>query len=260
MSKSTVKAARRSATLVALINGAASLGYAFSGGFEAACASAKKLVPSTYLNLSDEQRKAYASQIADFGRHFKAGHLLRYLEQRGYQRRFGNLDEQQKITECLAIFDKARPDNLEKTDRRTALEHLGCRTADNAWSRVKDAAGLKPPAPKRAPAKRRAAGDEKAVPSARLTIPRMHAPVDALGFFTNASNDLFRAVNANAAVVPIGLKSAVQAFRKAVREAVADVKANAPAKPAKRAPRKAAAPAAVVAAAAPQGNGAGAPA
>lgn len=255
MSKSTVKTAKRSAALTALINGASALGYAFSGGFEAACASARKLVPNNYLSLSDEQRKAYAPQIADFGRHFKAGHLLRYLENRGYNRRFGNLDEQQKIVECLAIFDKARPDNLEKTDRRTALEHLGCRTADNAWSRVKDAAGLKPPAPKRAPSKRRAAGDSKAVPSARLTAPVMHAPVDALGFFTNVSNDLLKAVNANAAVVPIALKSAVQDFRKAVREAVTAVKANQPT-PRKRAARKAKAPA-VVPAAQQQGNGAG---
>jgi len=59
MSKTTVKAVRRSATLTALINGASALGYAFSGGFEAACASAKKLVPSTYLALSDEQRKVF---------------------------------------------------------------------------------------------------------------------------------------------------------------------------------------------------------
>lgn len=252
MSKTTVKAARRSATLVALINGASALGYAFSGGFEAACASAKKLVPSTYLTLSDEQRKPFAAQIADFGRHFKAGHLLRYLEMRGYNKRFGNMDEPAKIAECLAIFDKARPDNLEKTDRRTTLEHLGCRTADNAWSRVRDSAGLKKPAEKRAPSKRRAAGDEKAVPSARLTAPAMHAPVDALAFFKNVSADLLKAINANAKVVPIGLKSAVEDFRKAVRIAIADVNAGkAPAKKAKPVP------AGIVAKPAQAGNGAG---
>lgn len=256
MSKSTQKTVKRSATLTALINGAASLGYAFSGGFEAACASAKKLVPSTFLALSDEQRKGYAAQIADFGRHFKAGHLLRYLENRGYNRRFGNMDEPAKIVECLAIFDKARPDNLEKTDRRTAVEHLGCRTADNAWSRVKDASGLKPPAPKRAPSKRRAAGDEKALPSARITAPVMHAPVDALGFFKNVSADLLKAINANAKVVPIGLKTAVQDFRKAVREAIATVNAG---KPTPKVAKPKAPVAAVIAAKPVQtGNGAGA--
>lgn len=256
MSKSTKKAVKRSATLTALINGASELGYAFSGGFEAACTSAKKLVPSTYLTLSEAQRKVYAPQIADFGRHFKAGHLLRYLENRGYNRRFGNLDAKQKIVECLGIFDKARPDNLEKTDRRTALEHLGCRTADNAWSRVRDSAGLKMPAPKRAPAKRRAAGDDKAVPTARITAPAMHAPVDALAFFQHVATDLLKAVNANAKVVPIGLKSAVEDFRKAVRETVAAVKAGQPVKT-RRAPVKKVAP---VAPPAPAGNGAGAPA
>jgi hypothetical protein len=91
MSKSTESRSSFGNAYLRLINGAAALGYAFSGGFEAACASAKKLVPSNYLSLSDEQRKAYAPQIADFGRHFKAGHLLRYLENRGYNKRFGNL-------------------------------------------------------------------------------------------------------------------------------------------------------------------------
>jgi hypothetical protein len=254
MSKTTQKTARRSATLIALINGAANLGYAFSGGFEAAVTAAYKLKPSNYLSLSEEQRKAYAPQIRDFGIQFKAGHLLRYLEARGYNKRFGNMDQPQKIAECVTIFDKARPDS-DKNDRRTELEHLGCRAADNAWTRVRDSAGLKPPAPKRAPAKRRAAGDEKAVPSARLTAPAMHAPVDALAFFKNVSADLLKAVNANAKVVPIGLKSAVQDFRKAVSAAIADV--NAGKAPAKRA--KAKVPA-IVPPKVPQGNGAGLPA
>jgi hypothetical protein len=84
----------------------------------------------------------------------------------------------------------------------------------------------------------------------------MHAPVDALAFFKNVSADLLKAVNANAAVVPIGLKSAVQDFRKAVRLAIADVNGRAPAK---KAAKKAKAPAAVVVAAKQpsQGNGAG---
>lgn len=255
MLKSQKKVVRRSATLVALINGASALGYAFSGGFEAACASAKKLVPSTYLTLSEEQRKVYAPQIADFGRHFKAGHLLRYLEMRGYNKRFGNMDEPAKIAECLTIFDKARPDNLEKTDRRTALEHLGCRTADNAWSRVRDAAGLKLPAPKRAPAKRRAAGDEKKVPTARITVPKFHAPIDAVPFFNNVSADLLKVVNENAKDTPSVYKSAVQDFRKAIREAAAALKTGATSKKA----AKAKAPsAAVIAAKAAQPNGSGA--
>jgi hypothetical protein len=256
MSKTTQKKLRRSATLSALISGASSLGYAFSGGFEAAIAAAHKLVPSGYLGLNEEQRKTFAPVIRDFGIQFKAGHLLRYLETRGYNRRFGNMDNAQKIAECVTIFDKARPDNMEKSDRRTELEHAGCRAADNAWTRVRDGAGLKPPAVKRAPSKRRAAGDEKAVPSARLTAPAMHAPVDALAFFQHVSADLLKAVNANAKVVPIGLKSAVEDFRKAVRETVAAVKAGSPV--ATRKPRaKKAVPAAIAAKAVSTGNGAG---
>jgi hypothetical protein len=255
MSKTTVKAARRNAALVALINGASTLGYAFSGGFEAAVASARKLVPSTFLTLSEEQRKTYAPMIRDFGTQFKAGHLLRYLEGRGYEKRLGNMDTAQRIEAMVEIMDKAEPDS-DKTNVRTELEHKGVKTAQNAWTRVRDAAGLKPKpvaSPNRGASKRRAAGDEKAVPTARVTAPAMHAPVEALAFFQNVSADLLKAVNANARVVPIELKTAVQDFRKAIRDAVAVIKSGKPA-PTRRT-RKA--PVAAVIAA--SGNGAAKP-
>lgn len=228
MSKSSVKAARRSATVTALIGNASSLGYAFSGGFEAAVTEAHKLVPSNFLSRTDEQRKAYEPVIRDFGEQFKAGHLLRYLEGRGYEKRLGNQDRAQRITAMIEIMGKPEPTS-DKSNRRTDLEHKGVKAAQNAWTRVRTESGLKPQAQpsegrKAGASKRRAAGDEKAVPVASFTAPVMHAPIDALAFYQRVATELFNATNKNALVVPIELKSAVQDFRKAVREAVAAIK------------------------------------
>lgn len=56
-----------------------------------------------------------------------------------------------------------------------------------------------------------------------------------MAFYQRISNDLLKATNANALVVPVQLKSAVQDFNKAVREAIASVKAgNAPVKRARK--------------------------
>lgn len=257
MSKTTQKKLRRSATLTALINGAANLGYAFSGGFEAACAAASKLVPSDYLRRNDEQRKAFLPLIQDFGEQFKAGHLLRYLETRGYAKRFGNYDHAAKITACVEIMGKPEPTS-DKANRRTEVEHKGVKAAQNAWTRVRDASGLKKPvvasASKKAGAsKRRAAGDEKPVPTSRITVPAMHAPVEAMEFFQRIANDLGKATNANAKVIPIGLKSAVEDFRKAVRVTLAAIKAGQSVSA--RKPRQPKAPVAAVVA----GNGAAKP-
>lgn len=238
MSKTTEKALRRSKAQLSLIASASALGYAASGGFESAVAEARKLVPSTFLTLSEDKRKAFAPLIRDFGEQFKAGHLLRYLELRGYEKRFGNMDRAQRIEAAIEIMGKPEPTS-DKSNRRTELEHKGVKTAQNAWTRVRDSAGLKPPAvarPSTGANKRRAAGDEKAVPTAKFVAPKLQAPVDALNFFASVSNDLLKATNANALVVPVQLKSAVQDFRKAVREAIAAIKAGTPAK-ATRKPR-----------------------
>lgn len=239
MSKSTEKAQRRSKSLTALISSAANLGYAFSGGFEAAVASAHKLVPSNYLGLSEEQRKVFAAQIRDFGIQFKAGHLLKYLELRGYNKRFGNMDHAQKIAACVEIFDAAPPES-DKNNRRTETEHKGCRAADNAWTRVRDAAGLKPPAQKRKPL-RRAAGDEKGKGTAPVALTNLQplkfaASSDALEAFKAIAANLHRLVNGNVLTIPPQLRSAAQDFEAAVNRGIKELKAIG--HPATKRPRK----------------------
>lgn len=168
MSKSNDKAKRRSAATIALINSASNLGYEISGGFETAVREAKKLVPAGFLSLSDERRKPYDALIRDFGEQFKAGHLLRYLELRGYEKRLGNYDRAQRIAAMIEIMGKPEPTS-DKSGRRTELEHKGVKAAQNAWTRVRTDAGLKKPAQPRVQSganKRKAAGDEKAVPTA----------------------------------------------------------------------------------------------
>jgi hypothetical protein len=237
MSKSNEKRVRRSATVTALITSAAGLGYDLNSGFESAVESARKLAPRNFLSLTEEQRKAYQPVIRDYGIQFKAGHLLRYLESRGYERRFGNMDRAMRVEECIRIFDKATPE-AEKTNRRTDLEHKGCKAADNAWTRVKDAAGLKAPPVKRparpsqANAKGKADNTNRPV-DIRLAAPTLASANDAWKFYDNASAALLTATNKNAKSVPIAVKTAVQDFRKAIREALAAAKASAAAAKAK---------------------------
>lgn len=238
MSKSSDKANRRSAMIVGLISSAGTLGYTEAGSTAAVVKAAAKLVPSNYLSLisegaSDaekERAKQFAPYIRDFGLEYQAAHVARYLEERGrtYANRWGNYDIAQKIEAGREIMAKAEPDS-EVTNRREVIEQSAVKAAQNRWKYVKEQAGLKlPPKPRAKTGTQQlkaAAGTEK-VPVSHLTVPKMHAPVEAIEFFDRLSKDALAGVNANALAVPIALKSAVQDFRKAVREAITQLKAG----------------------------------
>jgi hypothetical protein len=239
MSKSSDKANRRSALIVGLISSAGTLGYTEAGSTADVVKAAAKLVPSNYLTLiaegaSDaekERAKQFAPYIRDFGLEYQSAHVARYLEERGgrsYSNRWGNYDITQKIAAGREIMDKAEPES-EKSNRRTVLEQSAVKAAQNRWKYVKEQAGLKlspkPRAKTGTQQLKAAAGTEK-VPVSHLTVPKMHAPVEAIEFFDRLSKDALAGVNANALAVPIALKSAVQDFRKAVREAISQLKAG----------------------------------
>jgi hypothetical protein len=231
------KKTNRSAGTVALIASAATLGYGTRAAFRTAVESASKLVPSNYLTLIREgasdadkaKAKPFTATIQDFGDEYKAGHLVAYLEPHYRAKRWSNLGMPQMVESAKEILAKPEPDS-DKSNRRTALEHKGCRAAISAWSHLKGEAGLKRQAKPRvvtATPTRRAAGDEKQVPSSNLTVPKFSAPIDAVKFFDRISADLLnKAVNGNALATPIAIKTAVQDFRKAIRAAVASAKAG----------------------------------
>lgn len=235
----TTKQNRRSAVVVGLIASAADLGYNTRAGFQLAVESARRLVPSNYLTLladKDEKAKAYSTVIREFGLQYKAGHLVAYLEPHYGAKRWGNMGRAERIESALEILDKAEPES-EKGNRRTALEHKGARAAISAWSHLKGEAGLKPvaaPRPKTGAKLKAAAGDEKTVPTSAITPPKFTpetTPVDVVAYFDRLSSDLLnKVVNGNAQYVPIGIKSAVADFRKAIRAAVAGSKRTVKAK------------------------------
>jgi hypothetical protein len=224
---------RRSAATLDLISSAATFGYDTRASFGKAVAAASKLVPSSYLSLleaKDERAKAYSATIRDFGIQYKAGHLVAYLEPHYQAKRWSNLSLEQRVESAIEILNKANPD-ADSGNRRSDLEQRGYRAANTAWSHLKDEAGLK----KRSESRERrrqplapAAGDAKEIPTSNLTVPKFSNGLDAVAFFDRISSDLLnKAVNGNALAVPIGIKSAVQEFRKAIRAAVADSKASA---------------------------------
>jgi hypothetical protein len=231
------KKTNRSAATVALIASAADLGYVARTSFGTAVASAAKLVPSTYLATAydkagklTETGKRFAPVIRDFGEQYKAGHVVAYLEPHYGSKRWGNMERAQRVESAIEIMGKAEPTS-ERSNRRTELEHKAVKAAQSAWSHLKGEAGLKPQTAsktnRKGASKRRAVGDEKAVPAARLMAPHFVAPIDAVKFYENLAADLLKAVNSNAMATPIALKSAVQDFRAAVRKAATELKAGA---------------------------------
>jgi hypothetical protein len=237
MSASENKATRRSAATVALIASASGLGYASRAAFHTAVETARKLVPSNFLTVGFDKEgklndtgKRFAPLIRDFGEQYKAGNVVAYLEPHYGSKRWGNMDRAQRVESAIEIMEKPEPTS-EKSNRRTELEQKAVKAAQSAWTHLKGEAGLKRQSTskvnRKGASKRRAAGDEKAVPTARLQAPSFIAPVDSFPFFQHVADDLLKAVNANAMATPIGIKTAVQNFRKEIRAAIASAKAGA---------------------------------
>lgn len=241
MSKTTDKKTRRTATQVALITSAADLGYTLAGGFQGAVDVASKLVPRNFLKLSEEERAAYRDVIREFGIAFRSGHMLQYLERRGYEKRLGNMDRSMRLAEMVVIMGKSAPDT-DSPSRRTEVEQKAERTAANAWTRVRTEAGLKEPSKPRATrtstANAETGADATATPPVDLAVATpVFADAKAAAVYVNrAANALARAVNASLAKnkesVPPQISSAVQDFKASIRAALAQLKAALPEHPA----------------------------
>lgn len=251
MSKTTKTAkATLSAKQQGLIDAAAAIGYGLSEGFDNAVDMARQLVPGNFLtfaydadNKATERGKVYLQGVVrDFGIQFRAGHLLRYLERRGYEKRLHNQDRPQRLVSMIAILAKGEPES-DKPEVRTDLEQSGAKAANNAWTRVKEASGIKPTRsqtarkPKQGSNKSDKPSDPTPISLAAMPTPKLSDRSAVLAFYDAESKKALQAVNANASAVPPQISSVVSDYRKAMLAAIKEVKAlpvataNGPRKP-----------------------------
>jgi hypothetical protein len=208
MSKKTNKAPTLNAKQRDLIASAAAVGYGVMGGFASGIALAKA--------IGNKSKQA----LVDAGLQYKAGYIVRYLEDvPGYAKRVGNMSQAMRFEDALSIYAKPAP-TTAKPNRRTDLEHKACRAADVSWHGCKARAGLiVKVARKPRPA---SAGLSKNAQLAKVPVdlvkasPKLTTKVAANDYFATAAAALLATVDKNAKHIAPQLSSAVSDFKAAV--------------------------------------------
>lgn len=141
MSKSNkAKPVTASKAFKTLLASAASVGFNAAGAFETAVdlfAKAVKLMPKGVSPLKYQP-------MVDLGNSYQAGHIARrLLSVPGYAKRWGNMDEVQKIEAAAAILAAPAFKPGEVTPgMRTELEHKACRAASKSLTLIRERAGI----------------------------------------------------------------------------------------------------------------------
>jgi hypothetical protein len=207
MKKTQKKAAKAlSAKMLALVGTAATIGYSVQGAFAGAVALCRQIGQGHKLALTDA------------GLQFKAGYIVRYLEDvPAYLKRVGNMDQAQRFDDALTIYGKPGPETA-KPNRRTELEHRACRAADKSWRMAQVRAfNIQPKARKPRPA---ANAPSKAVPVDLVkAAPNLPTKAAVNDYFATALAALLTTVNKNAKRVSPQISSAVTDCHAALKAA-----------------------------------------
>lgn len=198
--KAKAKKPALSATLKALVAGAAIVGFTSANAFAGGVDLCRKLAKSR-------------SALNDAGIEYKAGYVARYLrDERAMVRRWGNMDDAQIIDEARSIYGKPYPES-SKSNRRTELEHKACRAADVSWASCKRRAGLI--AEKKGGRKPRpSANKPNPIPVDLVKAsPRLKDRAAANDYFATAAAALLATCDKNAKHVPPQISSAVSDFK-----------------------------------------------
>jgi hypothetical protein len=188
MAKAKKKTVRISAKLQGLIGGAASIGYQTQGAFTAGVELAKA--------IGGKNRVA----LADAGRQYVAGYVVRYLEDHpAYMRRVGNMNQTQRFADAIEMQDKPEAGST-KPNRRTELEQRAVRAGQTSWSTCKRRAGLV--AERKGGRKPRPGANKKPVKALPIDLtiaaPKLASKKAANDFFANSCAALLTTWDKNA--------------------------------------------------------------
>lgn len=210
-SKKNAKKATKAltATQLALVANAASIGYAVQGAFEAAVVLARSV---------GQKSKA---ALRDVGLAYKAGYVARSLESNAaYLKRVGNMDETMRCEQGALIYAKSGPDTA-KPSRRTHIEDKACRAADVSWRTAQVRAfNIVPTKRKPRPASNDDAPKAPPVDMVKAS-PKLDDKAAVNAYFVDALAALLTTCNVNAKKVVPQISSAIEDCKRAIDAAVA---------------------------------------
>lgn len=207
--KKAAPAARKplSVRLQGLVDSAAFVGYASGSAF------------AEGVTLFRSIGQANAVALVDASLQFKAGYVVRYLEDTpDYPRRVGNMNQAERFEDALLILAKAAP-GTAKPNRRSAIEQSACKAASESASAArKRAFNIKPK--KRAP-RQTTATDSNPVPVDLVKAsPKFATVEEGNTYFAEALAALLATVSRNARKVKPQISSAIEDCNATIKAAL----------------------------------------
>lgn len=204
------------ATLQGFVSTVAHCGFATANVFAECVAAVQGIVSNT---RPGKPRNVALEQAANG---YKGAYVARsLLSDPAYQKKWGNMTEEQHISEGQAIIARSAP-TAKADDRRTEQEHKACRAADVSWFKVRERAGLVEPKKNKGGRKPRPGKNEPKAPPVDLvkSSPKLPNKAAANDYFGTAAAALLATVDKNAKLVDPRISTAVHNFLTEVKAAL----------------------------------------